>query len=273
MKWKHLILVLCMALLVGAIYIAFASKQGENSSMNSVVHEFTYDEDSYNEINNDKDSNDEESNDEFPAENNKDEPKREFNETFKELKKLHEKNNDVYAWIEVPGTKIDYPILQHENDDEYYLYHDMDGDENTYGSIFTEPINSKDFKDPNTVIYGHNMMDESMFGSLKWFEDEEFFNKHSEVVITTLDSVRTYKILAAYRFSDDHLLKNEDILTQIGIKEYLNRIPEYVADAGGLIREDVQRKEPIITLSSCATGDNTFRLLVQAVLVTVKKYD
>lgn len=245
MKWKFLILILCIGLFAGAVFIALKTERKQYSDGSDSVVEYTVsDEETEKDVN---------------------------RETYNELVRLHEKYKDVYAWVEVPGTKIDYPILQHESDDAFYLHHDMDGDENRYGSIYTESINSKDFKDPNTVIYGHNMRDESMFGTLKWFEDRDFFNQNTDIVITTLSDIRIYRIMAVYRFSDDHLLKNQEILTESGIKEYLNKIPDYVNKAGGFLREDIERKEPIITLSSCATGDTSYRLLVQAVLLKVEK--
>ena len=258
MKWKPLVSILCIVLFLGSVFIAFKYGRNNHPTSDTVVHNYINDEDSHG--------------DEVPENDEATEKKDDHidRETYNELIRLHEKYRDVYAWIEVPGTKIDYPILRHETDDEYYLHHDMAGDENMYGSIFTEAINSKSFKDPNTVIYGHNMSDESMFGTLRWFEDEEFFYQNSDIIITTLEEVRCYRVIAAYRFSDDHLLKNRDMFTREGIRTYLNNIPEYVADAGGFLREDIERKEPIITLSSCATGDNTYRLLVQAVLVSVE---
>ena len=64
---------------------------------------------------------------------------------------------DIYAWIRIPGTKVDYPIVQREGDNGYYLNHTIDGKKKTEGSIYTEDYNSKDFGDANTVIYGHNM--------------------------------------------------------------------------------------------------------------------
>ena len=79
---------------------------------------------------------------------------------------LREVNTDVYAWITVPGTVIDYPILQHATDNTYYLYYNIDGSYGYPGCIYTENLNSKDFTDNNTVIYGHNMKDGTMFTDL-----------------------------------------------------------------------------------------------------------
>ena len=75
---------------------------------------------------------------------------------------LQQQNADIYAWIRIPETQIDYPILQHPSDDAYYLNHTVEGTEGLPGSIYTEKVNSKDFTDFNTVIYGHNMKNGTM---------------------------------------------------------------------------------------------------------------
>ena len=67
---------------------------------------------------------------------------------------LQNMNPDIYAWIKVPGTVIDYPIVQSGTDNSYYLNHSVEHDENKAGAIFTEDYNTKTFEDPNTVIYG-----------------------------------------------------------------------------------------------------------------------
>ncbi|MGQ7320260.1 class B sortase [Streptococcus suis] len=72
------------------------------------------------------------------------------------------------------GTRIDYPVAQHPTDDSYYLSHDSDGAETYYGAIFTELFNTKTFEYSVTILYGHAMVDDSMFGSLDYFTDQQF---------------------------------------------------------------------------------------------------
>ena len=114
---------------------------------------------------------------------------------FEELQAV---NPDIYAWITVPGTVIDYPILQHASDNSYYLMHNIDGSYGYPGCIYTENMNSKDFTDNNTVIYGHNMKNGSMFAQLHKFEDPDFFNENREVLIYLPDEVLHYTIFAAH---------------------------------------------------------------------------
>lgn len=72
-------------------------------------------------------------------------------------KKLKGVNQDIYAWIYIPGTGVDYPVLQHPSDDSYYLNYNMNGTRGYPGCIYTEKANSKEFTDFDTVVYGHNM--------------------------------------------------------------------------------------------------------------------
>ena len=108
---------------------------------------------------------------------------------------LKETNPDIYAWIEIPDTNVNYPIVQSADDDSYYLNHTIDGQEGYPGSIYTEKVNAKDFSDFNTVIYGHDMKDGSMFKDLHKFEDADFFEQHDKVTIYTENECKTYQIL------------------------------------------------------------------------------
>ena len=96
-----------------------------------------------------------------------------------DFKQLQETNKDIYAWITVPDTNINYPIVQSSWDNTYYLDNTIDGQAGLPGSIYTENYNAKDFTDFNTIIYGHDMNDGSMFQNLHKYEDETFFKEHS----------------------------------------------------------------------------------------------
>ena len=98
---------------------------------------------------------------------------------------------DIYAWIRIPGTRVDYPIVQRGRDNGYYLNHTIDGKKKTEGSIYTEDYNSKDFGDANTVIYGHNMKNGSMFKTLHKYKDKQFLGMRKRyfcIGVSTLDS-------------------------------------------------------------------------------------
>ena len=93
---------------------------------------------------------------------------------FKALKKM---NPDIVAWIRIPDTSIDYPVVQ-GNDDSYYLTHTFKKTEHVAGAIFLDSDNNADFSDDKNIIYGHNMKDGSMFRGLRNFLDDEFLKEH-----------------------------------------------------------------------------------------------
>ena len=81
---------------------------------------------------------------------------------------LQKENPDIYAWLYIPGTEFDFPILQRAGDDDYYLTHDSDGNDNSMGAIFSESsYNDGKMDDPATVLYGHQMLAGTMFGKLQ----------------------------------------------------------------------------------------------------------
>lgn len=185
---------------------------------------------------------------------------------------LKEQNTDVYAWIQIPGTNVDYPILQSEEDNSYYLTHSIDGTETKEGSIYTETYNSRDFDDPNTVIYGHNMKNGSMFRTLHNYEDRSFFDENREVLIYLPDAILEYRIFAAYIYDNRHLLLSFDFTDPDVYRRYLDEIFA-IRDMNSYIDTsmEVGTDDRIITLSTCNAGISTQRYLVQAVLVSIKK--
>ncbi len=179
-----------------------------------------------------------------------------------------EANSDIYAWIHVPDTKIDYPVLQHASDNTYYLNYNMDGSKGYPGCIYTENDNAKDFTDFNTVLYGHNMKDGSMFANLHKFEDADFFAEHPYVYVYTEERLLVYEVFASYEFSNAHLLRKYDVGSEIGISEYLEDVKD-VRDMGRNIREELfpDAGSHIITLSTCIRNKPDNRYLVQGVLL------
>ena len=183
---------------------------------------------------------------------------------------LREENPDVYAWITIPGTEVDYPILQREEDDSYYLTHTIEGKEAPEGAIYTESLNSQDFTDPNTVIYGHNMRNDSMFGSLHLFEDKEFFDKHRDLTIYLPDQILHYQIFAAYVYDNRHILKSFDFQDTAQYQGYLDSIFQMRSMSNNLDTSiSVDSDDKIVTLSTC-NGNDDQRYLVQAVLISIQ---
>lgn len=186
---------------------------------------------------------------------------------FTELQAL---NPDVYAWISVPGTEIEYPILQHATDNSYYLNYNIDGSYGYPGCIYTENMNAKDFTSNHTVIYGHNMKNGSMFAGLHNFSDQDFFDTYKQVLIYTPSQTFVYQIFAAYVYDDRHLLYSFDFEDSSIYQSYLDSVlATRDASANVDYNISVTSDNKIITLATCVANNATSRFLVQAVLIEV----
>lgn len=180
-------------------------------------------------------------------------------------------NSDVYAWIYYPGTGgiIDYPLMQSLGDQEFYLHHDWQGNESYPGSIFSQSYNRKSFTDFLTILYGHNMRDTSMFGSLREMEGTDIMWNYDTIYIYLPQVELHYHIFAAYVNDNRHLLYKFDQDDKEGCRNYIKTIGE---KCKGLytfnqeLYETLTEDSHILTLSTCYRGDPEHRFLVQAVL-------
>ena len=190
---------------------------------------------------------------------------------FDELEKI---NEDIYAWINIPGDDpekplVDYPILQSNpnDDDNYYLDHNVNRKSSVYGAIYTQNYNNKDFGDFNTLIYGHNMRNGTMFGSLKKYKDKTYFDSHRDINIYMPGRILKYRIFAAYVFDDRHILLNFDFTNKVEREVYLDEVFNQRKLSDNISNDvTVGADDKIITLSTCTSNDGE-RYLVQGVLV------
>ena len=179
-----------------------------------------------------------------------------------------EENEHIYAWITVPGTAIDYPIVQHPEEPDYYLDYNLDGSKGYPGGIYTQFYNSKDWEDANTVIYGHNMKNGTMFAGLHRYEDSEFFENYPYVYIYTEEKIRVYEIFAAYEYADINLVTYFGLPGVMTYEEYLAGIYD-IDGMNNNFNTDIQvtSEDKIVTLATCIANKPNKRYLVQAVLV------
>lgn len=181
-------------------------------------------------------------------------------------------NEDIYAWLHVPGTKVDDPVVQHPTDDSYYLNYNLDGSKGYPGGIYTEATyNSKDFSDRMTVIYGHNMKNDSGFGSLHDFEDEDFFNENRYIFIYTEDDVLVYEIFAAYAASNNHIIAGHDWNDESWGQYLTDTLSMSGESDHSLDSYSFNANNRVLTLSTCIRNTPTQRYLVQGVLLNAEK--
>lgn len=155
---------------------------------------------------------------------------------------------DAVGWLTIPNTRIDYPFVQ-SYDNEFYLRRSLNQESMTAGTVFMDYRNAKDFSDFNTVIYGHNMNNGSMFGTLKYFNDRQFFDANTAGTLFLAD--RTYKIEF---FAFDVIESNDPeiygVLAGGGVQsaeflDYVRTTARFYRDVG------VTADDRLVTLSTC----------------------
>ncbi len=185
---------------------------------------------------------------------------------FERLKKL---NQDIYAWIFIPNTGIDLPVFQAsaDKDDNFYMYHNAKEEYEFKGSIYSQRLNKKDFSDPVTVLYGHHMLDDSMFSNLHYFMDKQFFADNEYFYIYRPGHILTYRIVSAHEYDERHILNSFDFSKEKIFREYLDYIlapRTMVANTRDSVVLTTQDR--IVTLSTCTEGGSA-RYLLQGVLI------
>ncbi len=185
-----------------------------------------------------------------------------------EYRKMYKTNSDLIGWIVIDGTDINYPVVQSKVYQEFYLDHNFDGEEDEAGSIFVDARNDVFFPDDNIIIYGHNMKNGSMFGTLQHYLDKDYYDKHSIISFDTLYKRCTYKIavVGLSKISDesDDTFKYYDFLNAEDkklFKEYVKNIKSLEAYETGV---DFKYGDKFITLSTCNSVEEDGRLFILA---------
>ena len=186
-----------------------------------------------------------------------------------DFKTLWDTCPDAYAWIRIPNTQVDYPVCQMvEGDQSFYLNHRADKVAEFAGAIYSENYNKRDFTDPVTVLYGHDMSNGSMFQNLHLYEDRAFFEQNKDVLVYLPDRVLHYKIFAAYNYDDRHLLLANDNFTDPFVLDKFQQEILAQQSMTGFVDQNTQltKDSHILTLSTCNAYDDQ-RYLVQCLLM------
>ncbi|MDR1422471.1 MAG: class B sortase [Coriobacteriales bacterium] len=174
---------------------------------------------------------------------------------------LHEINPDIVAWVLVPGTRINYPITQ-ASDNDYYLNHLFDKGFSTVGSIFLDYQNSSSLTDRNTMIYGHNMMDGSMFAGLRDFAyDQAFFNEHRTVLIATPAQTFRLTTVAVVICEGEDKLRQLNFPDETAFANYLTELLGYAVFTDEQAATEIDR---LYCLATCTDLGNSKRIILLA---------
>ncbi|MBQ3556176.1 MAG: class B sortase [Oscillospiraceae bacterium] len=179
-----------------------------------------------------------------------------------DLAGLRQTNPDVQGWISIPGTQLDYPFLQGE-DNQYYLNHTWQGKRNAAGSVFLECTAQPDFSDFNTIVYAHNMKNGSMFGSLRQYRTQSHWQKHPCIYIVNDSGIHRYEIFAAFEAEVRGYTYRLDVNTPEKKQAFLDYSAQRSVIETGVVPTV---EDSVITLSTCTGNGYDHRWVVQGVL-------
>lgn len=181
-------------------------------------------------------------------------------------KDLYLENGDLAGWLSIEDMRIDYPVMQCE-DDEYYLHHDFEGKDSKYGCLYVRERADLE-EGTNFIIYGHNMKDGSMFGDLDFYREEDFYREHTKIAFDTLYKEYTYEIVAVflsriYEENDDAFKYYQfyEAETEEEFHDFYDNIKQMSLYDTGV---EAEYGDTFLTLSTCAYHVNNGRLAVVA---------
>ncbi len=190
-----------------------------------------------------------------PGQSEEPEAVEEPREILPEYVGLHTQNPDLVGWIKIPGTEIDYPVMQSVDSNEFYLQHNFNKEEDKNGCIFLDMRNNYVNRDDNLMIYGHNMRSGMMFGGLQEYLDETYWKNHKRIQFHTLYDREEYDIiavcLAKVEYQDEDVFRYYNFLNaedEAAFAEYKRNIEELKVYQDEV---DLNYGDKLITLSTC----------------------
>lgn len=178
-----------------------------------------------------------------------------------DLEALKKQNPDTVGWIYYPAAGINYPVMQDE-DNKYYMTHTYKGEKNAAGSIFLDMAGSPDFSDDNTMVYGHNMRNGSMFGALKKVRDKGVVKENPYIWMFLEDGCYCYEIFSWHDAKTTDSSFHTKFAGEEEKEEYIKHITELAEEKRNV---KAGKEDRILTLSTC-TSDSSVRFLVHGVL-------
>ena len=178
---------------------------------------------------------------------------------------LREINPDVVAWLILEGTSINYPVVQGA-DNIFYLNHMFDGTQNSVGTLFVDSFNTPGFANRNTVIYGHNMRDGSMFSYLIGYQSQAFFEEHPKMLLLTPDRNYLIELFAGYTVdvtADSWRVSFADSHDFEGWISEAKRQSDFTSDVA------INPSDRVVTLSTCSYAFDNARYVVVGRLVPI----
>lgn len=180
-----------------------------------------------------------------------------------DFKGLKAENPDIEAWLHIPALGISYPVVQGE-DNSYYLSHLFSGEENKDGCIFVDCHNGSGFTDSNTIVYGHNMRDGSMFGTLDHYQEESLYQQYPCFYIYIPGYVLEYQVFSCYAARTASIGYTYKFPTPEDFQHFLEQIKAYAGYDTGI---QAAGTDKIVTLSTCVNSNRDYRYLIHGKLI------
>ena len=189
-------------------------------------------------------------------------------EKMLQLEELKKENNDIVAWLEIPNTKINYPVLQ-TSDNEYYMKHNYKKEKSGDGSIFLDKDYNWDTPSSNLLIYGHNNKNGNMFQDLLKYEDKNYYKEHPTIQFTTVKEDCTYEIIAVFKSrvyykSEQNVFRYYYFINAENEEEYNNYVEESKKASLYDTGKTAEYGDQLLTLSTCEYSQEDGRFVIVA---------
>ena len=173
-------------------------------------------------------------------------------------------NDDIIAYLHIEGTNISNVVV-HCHDNNFYLYHDIHRQRNVNGALFLDYLNSPDFTDRSSIVYGHNMRNGTMFHNIRYFMNAAYFNAHRYITVFTETEMLTYQAFAAFSTRIDFNYIQVEFRDDDDFLYLVNEIKRRSVHNSDII---VGADDRILILSTCTNTDADMRYVVVGLLVT-----
>lgn len=179
------------------------------------------------------------------------------------IDELHDRNEDLIGWLKIPDTVIDYPVVQTEEDKDYYLNHNFDGMSDSHGTLYAD-VDCWIGAGSNLIIYGHHMADGTMFQDLTKYQSPDFCRSNGDITFSTRDTTRYFRPVAVMRISVKEARKFPyHTVTELNnndeYKEFFKCCKRY---ADWMAKKRPEYPTMLLTLSTCEYSKKNSRLVV-----------
>ncbi|MGL4738479.1 MAG: class B sortase [Cellulosilyticaceae bacterium] len=184
----------------------------------------------------------------------------------KQILPSYYQNPDCVGWIEIEDTKINYPVMQHPTDGEYYLKRNFDGEYAYSGTPFLDEKCDINNEASHQIIYGHNMKNGTMFGNLKAYKEKAYWEQHDTIILETAEGIKSYRIFAVLNSPKEtdyfELRKNLQHKTEDEYVFFVEKLKNQALYPTGLMPQDM---EQLLFLVTCDENSNAKgRLIIAA---------